>query len=126
MLARYRIVRGKRPTDDPLPTGIRQDTRKHTKHCLRPEADMVAGYLSNPSAAAWSTFSKQYLRLLNRRFTDNPEPFQSLADLAMTDDVYLGCSCPTAKNPDVNCCHTVLALRFMAERFPQLTVQFPS
>jgi hypothetical protein len=41
MLARYTIYRGKRPSVEPFPNGIRKDTRKHTKHCLRPSERMV-------------------------------------------------------------------------------------
>ena len=32
---------------------------------------------------------------------------------------------PPAKNPDVQRCHTVLALRFMMKRYPQLEVLLP-
>jgi hypothetical protein len=47
------------------------------------------------------------------------------ADLANNNDVYLGCSCPTKRNPDVNRCHTVLALRFMKRKYPGLKVEIP-
>ena len=40
-------------------------------------------------------------------------------------DVLLGCSCPTKKQPDVNRRHTVQALAFMVERYPDLDVRFP-
>ena len=43
-----------------------------------------------------------------------------------TEEVYLGCSCPTKKNPNVNHCHTVLALRFMSEHYPALDIVFPT
>ena len=46
--------------------------------------------------------------------------------MAKEKDVFLGCSCPTRKNPDVNRCHTVLALQFMKENFPELEVEFPT
>ena len=52
MLARYKIYRGKRPVGVHPPDGIRQDTRKHTRHCLRPCAEIVSEYLANPSSAA--------------------------------------------------------------------------
>ena len=42
----------------------------------------------------------------------------ALAEEAKVSDVYLGCSCPTAKNPDVRRCHTVLALKFMHAHAP--------
>ncbi|MCG8449243.1 MAG: hypothetical protein MI725_06660 [Pirellulales bacterium] len=125
MLARYKIVRGKRPPHEPLPDGIRQDTRKHTRHFLRPSEKIVTDYLAQGTAAAWEKFSAAYLRILQKRFQENRADFEELAQLADRQDVYLGCSCPTAKNPDVNHCHTVLALRFMQEHFPELTVQFP-
>jgi hypothetical protein len=38
---------------------------------------------------------------------------------------HLGCSCPTAKNPDVMRCHTVLALRFMRAHYPALDIRYP-
>jgi len=56
MLARYKIHRGRRPADQPLPSGIRQDTRKHTRHCLRPTPEIVAVYLADPTLAAWQKF----------------------------------------------------------------------
>ncbi len=125
MLARYKMHRGKRPAHDPLPDGIRKDTRKHTRHCLRPAAEIVTEYLADPTPAAWSTFEAEYLQTLDARFDGDERPFNDLAELATHQDVYIGCSCPTEKNPDVNHCHTVLALRFMRERFPELDVRFP-
>ena len=68
MLARYKIYRGKRPADDPLPRGRRMDTRKHTRHVLRPEKAMVERFLSDDSEPAWRRFRDAYLRLLERRF----------------------------------------------------------
>lgn len=125
MLARYKIYRGKPPADAQRPEGIRQDTRKHTKHCLRPPTEIVLDYLANPSAKAWKKFESSYLRSLKERWKADPMPFDDLANLATTEDVYLGCSCPTAKNPDVNHCHTALALKFMDERYAALKVEFP-
>lgn len=125
MLARYQIVRGKRPPGDPLPEGIRQDTRKHTRHCLRPTAKMVAALLAAPTEANFRRFAGQYRELVAGRFAEDRAPFDELAALAGAQDVYLGCSCPTAKNPDVNHCHTVLALKFMRRHYPKLDVQFP-
>jgi hypothetical protein len=125
MLARYKIYRGKRAADAKLPAGIRQDTRKHTRHCLRPTAEMVSAYLANPSTEAWKKFESSYLGTLEQRWAADPTPFDDLADLATGQNVYIGCSCPTAKNPEVNHCHTVLALKFMQERYPALEVEFP-
>ena len=126
MLARYRIVRGKRPPDDPLPDGERQDTRKHTKHCLRPDENAVFRFLASPSEAAWKTFRSDYLGLLASRFKEDREPFDALADLARETDVYIGCNCPTTKNPDVQRCHTVLALAFMQQRYSDLKIVLPN
>ena len=125
MLGRYRIVRGKRPPEDPLPEGVRQDTRKHTRHVLRPEADDVLAYLAAPSEAAWKRLKRAYRATLDERLAQAPEAFDRLAELARAGDLWLGCSCPTARNPDVNRCHTVLALEFLAERYPGLEVRWP-
>ena len=125
MLGRYKIYRGKRPDDDPAPEGIRQDTRKHTRHCLRPTAEMVERFLGLPSDASWNEFASAYRRLLEARIVQDATSFQQLAQLAQEQDVYLGCSCPTKKNPDVQRCHTVLALRFMKQRFPWLEIEIP-
>ena len=125
MLARYRISRGKRPPDDPLPLGIRQDTRKHTKHCLRPTKEMVEALLVNPDEN-WAAFEKAYQKLLAERFAEDPAPFDEIYESAREENVYLGCSCPTQKNPNVQHCHTVLALHFMKQRYRKLVVHFPS
>lgn len=125
MLSRYKIYRGKRPAGDPRPKGLVQDTRKHTRHCLRPAGELVEQFLATPTDRAWSAFKTQYLALLEARFREDSAPFQALADLARADDVYLGCNCPTKKNPNVQQCHTVVALQFMKRRFPNLKVVFP-
>jgi len=125
MLARYKIHRGKLPAGAKRPEGIRQDTRKHTRHCLRPRTEIVLEYLANPSAEAWTKFESSYLRNLEERWTADRAPFDDLAELATGENVFIGCSCPTAKNPDVKRCHTVLALKFMTERYPALEVEFP-
>ncbi|MGI9429105.1 MAG: DUF488 family protein, N3 subclade [Bythopirellula sp.] len=125
MLARYKIYRGKPPAGVRLPDGIRQDTRKHTRHCLRPAADDVAEYLADLSPRGWKKFSTSYLKTVQQRWQKDATPFETLAALATDDDVYLGCSCPTEKNPDVLHCHTVLALQFMEKRFPQLKIEYP-
>ena len=125
MLGRYRIVRGKRAPDDPLPDGVRQDTRKHTRHVLRPDTDAVKAFLDNPSDAAWKAFARDYEALLERRRTETPEAFDELAARATDEDVWIGCNCPTAKNPDVRRCHTYLALRYMAKHYPELDITWP-
>ncbi|MCA8956008.1 MAG: hypothetical protein KDC87_08035 [Planctomycetes bacterium] len=125
MLGRYRIVRGKRPPGDPLPVGTRQDTRKHTRHILRPDAAAVAAYLAAPSERAWQQFADDYRQTLARRYAGDRAPFDAIADQARTDDVWLGCNCPTDKNPRVDHCHTYLALQFFAARYPALEVRMP-
>jgi hypothetical protein len=87
---------------------------------------MVSRYLANPTDAEWKTLRRDYLELLDRRLKQNREPFDELAALASDRDVYLGCNCPTKANPRVDRCHTVLALQFMKERFPELRVVFPA
>ena len=126
MLRRYTIYRGKRPEGDSLPEGIRQDTRKHTRHVLRPPGELVVAYLKGDGSVSWEDFRNQYLRCLEERLRENAVPFEKLAALARKEDVFLGCNCPTKKNPDVNRCHTVLALEFMKGQFPGLPVGFPS
>ena len=127
MLSRYSIERGRKLADYPrrVREAIRQDTRKHTRHVLRPDEKEVQAYLADPSDAAWKRFERAYLRLLRQRFAADRKAFDAIAALADAGDVYLGCNCPTAKNPDVNRCHTVLALGFMRERYPALEVGFP-
>ncbi len=123
MLARYRIVRGRRPPDDPLPQGERQDTRKHTRHVLRPNAEAVARFLSGKDS--FEQFRSTYLALLRERFATDREHFDAIADLARKGDVYLGCNCPTSQQPDVRRCHTSLALVFFADHYPNLKVRLP-
>jgi hypothetical protein len=125
MIGRYRIVRGVRPVEDPLPTGQRQDTRKHTRHILRPSAELVARFLQQPSESGFATFRAGYLHLLEERFRRDRKPFDTLCALASSCDVFLGCNCPTAKQPDVRRCHTYLALCFLAERYPELELRWP-
>lgn len=125
MLARYQIVRGARPADQPLPDGIRQDTRKHTRHVLRPSPELVQAWLGDGSTRGFERFRAGYRTLLTARFRRERERFDELAQLARAADVYLGCSCPTAKQPDVRRCHTALALEFFAEHYPDLRVVYP-
>lgn len=124
MLARYRIVRGKRPEDDPLPEGKRYDTRKHTRHVLRPSEAMVEEFLAEPSEQGFQRFRRSYLEALRRRFNQERAAFDAIADEARQADVYLGCNCPTARQPHVRHCHTWLALEFFDDNYPDLRVVF--
>lgn len=120
MLTRYTMKRGVAAAE--LPPGIRQDTRKHTRHPLRPEKELVARYLEDPSDSAWNEFERSYLAELDKRFVKDRAPYDSLAELAADNDVHLGCNCPTAKNPIAGRCHTYLALEFMSRKYPGLRV----
>lgn len=125
MLARYSMVRGAPASQ--LPKGIRQDTRRHTHHVLRPTAELVDAFLGHTGdETAWRAFRSGYRALLESRFAEDREPFDALAALARAHDVYLGCSCPTAKSPDVRRCHTSLALAFMKAHYPDLEVRMPA
>jgi hypothetical protein len=87
---------------------------------------MVAEALADPkNTAGWRAFARRYRALLQERFSADREPFDTLAELARTHDVYLGCNCPTAKNPDVRHCHTTHALAFMKAHYPDLDVRSP-
>jgi hypothetical protein len=121
MLARYTIVRGKSPGVG----GVRMDTRKHTRHCLRPAGEMVREFLERDVEYTWEQFREDYLRLIEVRFAEDRRPFDALAERARQEDVYLGCSCPTKRNPYVHHCHTVLALEFMRKHYRDLDVVFP-
>ena len=44
---------------------------------------------------------------------------------AASNDVFLGCNCPTKKNPILGRCHTYLALEFMQKKYPSLDVVIP-
>jgi uncharacterized protein YeaO (DUF488 family) len=125
VLKRYTIYRGSRPVHDPLPFGVRKDTRKHTKHPLRPTPELVEAYLASPTEAAWRRFRSGYRALLQARFANDRARFDELAALAADNDVHLGCSCPTRKNPRVERCHTYLALQFMKTHYPSLDVELP-
>ena len=125
MLSRYTMYR-RRPKDaGPLPEGIRRDTRYSTKHILRPTKEIVEAYLSEPSGSAWKEFRTAYLAVLQERFNADNTPFDELVALATENDVYLGCNCPTKKNPIVGRCHTYLALEFMQKNYPPLKVVVP-
>jgi hypothetical protein len=124
MLGRYTMVRGAPAAS--LPPGRREDTRRHTRHPLRPPRALVDAFLADPEGAgAWRAFEAGYLKTLRARFEADRAPFDALAERARREDVLLGCSCPTQRNPDVRRCHTVLALRFMKTRYPDLQVDAP-
>lgn len=125
MITRYTIVRGAPASS--LPVGIRQDTRKHTRHVLRPSADLVDSVLgANASESAWQAYPARYRAILEERWRTERAAFDRLAQMARFHDVYLGCNCPTAKQPDVSRCHTMHALAFLAERYPDLDVRLPA
>ena len=123
MLSRYQMKRGVPASQ--LPQGIRQDTRKHTRHILRPEADFVREFFANPTESVWRQSMDQYRAELDRRFAQDQTPFDALAELARRENVFIGCSCPTRLVPDVRKCHTWTALEFMHEKYPDLDVRMP-
>lgn len=125
MLARYKIYRGPRPPQDPLPEGIRKDTRWRPNHILSPSEKLVKKYLADPNEAAWRKFKREYSTLLERRFEKDHSSFVQFAQLAVEQDVFIGCNCPSQTNPDVSHCHTYLALQFMKNKFPELHVVLP-
>lgn len=125
MLSRYTIHRRRPANAGPLPTGIRQDTRYRTSHILRPSEEIVETYLANQTDAAWRSFKAAYLALLAERFREDRASFDSLAGLATDNDVFLGCNCPTRKNPVPGRCHTYVALGFMKKKYPTLEVVIP-
>jgi hypothetical protein len=86
---------------------------------------MVEALLTNPSEQGFRQFRSAYLELLARRFRSERTRFDELARLARADHVYLGCNCPTAKQPDVRRCHTSLALGFLRQHYPDLEVRLP-
>jgi hypothetical protein len=86
---------------------------------------MVTELLAEPDSG-WPTFRERYERLLDDRFAADSAPFDELAEMARSGDVHLGCNCPTKRQPDVMRCHTVLALAFMRERYPDLVVVLPN
>jgi hypothetical protein len=108
-----------------LPDGIRKDTRYATKHVLRPTKEIVEAYLADPTDAAWKRFRTAYLALLKERLHADRMPFDELAELATDNDVFLGCNCPTQKNPILGRCHTYLALEFMQNNYPSLKIERP-
>ena len=86
---------------------------------------MVETYLAEPTDDMWRVYVKEYLFMIEERFKRDRQPFDKLAELAESKDVYLGCYCPTKKNPSPLHCHTYLALKFMKKKYPDLTVVYP-
>ena len=125
MLSRYTMYRRRPANAGPLPAGIRQDSRYHKSHILRPTEDIVETYLSDPTNAAWRRFKSEYLALLEQRFREDRTCFDDLAKLATENNVYLGCNCPTQKNPIPGHCHTYPALEFMKKHYPKLEIEAP-
>jgi len=127
MLARYHIERGRALADMPkaVREGHREDTRKHTRHCLRPTPELVASVDAESPKSVWADYARDYEALLEHRFAQDRRPFDALHERAKHADVYIGCSCPSAKNPDVQRCHTVAALKFMKARYRDLRVVLP-
>jgi hypothetical protein len=128
VLGRYHIRRGQPLSTLParVRAGRRHDTRKHTRHCVHPAPELVEALLSAPPERreqAWREYSRRYLTLLAERFAEDRSPFDRLCELATSGDVFLGCSCPSAVNPNAAHCHVVLALQFMRQRYPGLEVE---
>ena len=124
MLGRYSMVRGMPASK--LPKGSRQDTRKHTKHVLRPNTALVEMFLSHPGDdEIFARFREGDLALRESRWKEDRAPFEKLAREAEQTDVWLGCNCPTAKNPLMLRCHTLQSLGFMHSRVPNLSIQWP-
>jgi hypothetical protein len=81
--------------------------------------------MDDPGEENWRRFESEYREFLTQRFAGDRVPFDRLAAVAREKDVYLGCNCPTKRNPDVRRCHTLPALRFMKAKYPDLVVVFP-
>jgi hypothetical protein len=86
---------------------------------------MVTAYLECAGDETWEHLKRAYQALLDERLRHDTKEFDQLAELATEQDVYIGCSCPTKRNPRVSRCHTTLALQFMQVRYPELPVSMP-
>lgn len=86
---------------------------------------MASAFLAAGTDAAWKRFAAAYRSLIEQRFREDRRPFDELAALATTEDVFIGCSCPTEKNPRVDRCHTYLALQFMKAKYRKLRIRLP-
>ena len=127
LLSRFKIYfwLTPRPDDDPMPDGLTPDIRAHRDHLLSPTREMVHAFLAEPTLEAWNALEKMYAEMLESRFVTRRDEFDELAFTAMMCDVFLGCSCPTKTNSDVRKCHTVLAIKFMKEKYPDLPIEIP-
>jgi hypothetical protein len=122
MLGRFQLKRG---VAYPKAKGAQfKDTRKHTSHVLAPPTPLVKAYFQSPTLEAWQKFQTGYLQALRERFRKTPERFEELRELATSGDYYLGCNCPTTKNPFPCRCHTIVAIEFLKELYPDLEVDF--
>ncbi|MBK7092877.1 MAG: hypothetical protein IPH59_14355 [bacterium] len=127
MLARYQIPPRfhKIPPGDPALKGTRLDTRKNHNYVFCPTPEMVEAYFNDMTPKGWKLFTKNYRRLLQERFETRREEFDKWATVAAESDLFLGCSCPTERNPNLEQCHTWLALEFMQKKYPKLKIEFP-
>lgn len=91
---------------------------------LAPPTELVKAFLRD-TGSGWSRFREGYLATLEERFASDRSHFEALAERARVQDVFLGCNCPTRKQPRVDHCHTVLALQFMAQKYPDLDIVLP-
>lgn len=122
MLGRFQI---KRKVAFPRASGsVFKDSRKHTSHVFAPAKELVISYLRNPTLESWQTFQREYIRILRERLLSMPEKFEGIHRHAESGNYYIGCNCPTRTNPFLCRCHTVLALEFMKETYPDLEVDF--
>ena len=94
--------------------------------------EIATGYLLGRIVLAYTLLPRYYegnlvtaYALLEKRFSSDRGPFDELAQTASAGDVFIGCNCPTRKNPDVKRCHTVLALKFMKKKYSRLKVDLP-
>jgi len=121
VLARYQIVRGKRPEGNPLPEGVRVDIRKHTKHFLRPTRQR-RGVPERPGRRAFRQFSARYdptCRPVSPKNGARSTPCGTGRKRRRLPRMH----CPTRTNPEVTRCHTVLALGFMKRKYPRLPIR---
>jgi hypothetical protein len=81
-------------------------------------------FLNRPIRRGWS-FALRIWLCFRSDLTPTTLHFDELVALATENDVYLGCNCPTKKNPIVGRCHTYLALEFMQKKFPRLKIVVP-
>jgi hypothetical protein len=93
---------------------------------LRPTPELVTRFLEDPSERGFRNFRRDYLALLRERWKTERNAFDALASRATAGDVFIGCNCPTHRQPDVLRCHTSIALEFIASHYPKLSVVLPT